>query len=121
MNPYILGGAVIAFLLAVGGSYFFGRHDGRQIERAAQARVESVAAKVRDEVAGKVAQQISAIEVKHVTIRQAVERQILEKPVYRDCAHDAGAFGLLNSALRNEAGEPVPADPGGVPAATSPR
>jgi hypothetical protein len=119
LNPYAILGGSLAVLLAIGGSYIYGRHDGRAIEYAKQAKVEAVAQRIRDEVALKTAEQIAAIQIRHTTIRQKVETEIRENTVYRDCRHSDDALRLLNSALENSA--PIPADGGELPAADDSR
>ena len=85
------------------GSYKAGR-DHKENEMRAQIQRET------EIIAGiqlTVADQISKIEVKHVTVRQQLETQILEKPVYRDCVADDRVFELTNSAI---VGTDAPAD-----------
>lgn len=45
------------------------------------------------------AKEIAKIEVKNVTIKQKLEREIHEKPVYRDCKHTPDGLRLINDAL----------------------
>jgi hypothetical protein len=106
MNPYLIGGAAIAFLLSLGGSYLYGRHDGRQIEIAAQAREDQAIEKVRAAALEGAAEAISKIEVKRVTIRQQLDREIIEKPVYRDCRHTADGMRAINEARTGEVQPP---------------
>jgi len=44
------------------------------------------------------AEAIAKLEVKNVTIRQAVQREVVTKEVFRDCRSGPIALGLLNSA-----------------------
>lgn len=46
-----------------------------------------------------VAEELAKLEVKHVTIRQEVQREVIEKPVYRDCKHDSDGLRLINEAI----------------------
>jgi hypothetical protein len=46
------------------------------------------------------AKELAKLDVKYVTIRQEVVREVLEKPVYRDCVHTPDGLQLVNAALR---------------------
>ena len=48
----------------------------------------------------------------NTTITQKVIRETVEKPVYRDCVHDAASLRDINAALS------VSADPGELPPLT---
>lgn len=99
MMPYLLGGGAIALMLSLGGGYLLGRSDGRALERAeheqVSAAVELAAQKTREVVAGEIAK----IEVKNVYTTQKLERETVEKPVYRECVHSDDAYSLLNYSL----------------------
>lgn len=81
-------------------TYTKGKSDGVTIERARQIELREVARVAREESARSAAEAIAQIEVKHVTIKQEIQREILEKPVYRECRHDDVGMQLINSALR---------------------
>ena len=58
------------------------------------------------------AAEIAKLEVKNVTIRQAIQREIVTKEVFRDCRSGPLAVSLLNDA----AGHPDrPASAGNLP------
>lgn len=59
------------------------------------------------------AAEIAKLEVKNVTIRQAIQREIVTKEVFRDCRSGPLAVSLLNSAA-GAASEPTGS--GDVPA-----
>lgn len=114
INGYVVGGIVLAFSIATVTAYVKGRDDGAELEKAAQIERRELVREARDAAANAAADAIAAIEVKHVTIRQEVQREILEKPIYRDCRHDPRGLQLINAAL----GFPdVPAGQGELPAA----
>ena len=48
------------------------------------------------------AKEIAKIDVKAITIRQEVEKHVIEKPVYRECRHDPDTFRLLNNAITGQ-------------------
>ena len=109
MNPYsILCALVLAGALAF-GAYVQGRKDGRNACLAAEARDEKVAQIAGAAAAASAAEAISQIEVKHVTIRQQLETQVREIPVFRDCHAPADSVRKLNAALTgaDEAAAPV--------------
>lgn len=61
------------------------------------------------------AEAIATRDVKHTTITQKVIRETVEKPIYRDCVHDAASLRDINAALS------VSADPGELPASDASR
>lgn len=91
--------AVIAWLASTGGAYFYGRSDGRAIEAGTQARENKVAEVATQAAVLASAKAIAAIEVKNVTVKQRVETEIREKPVYRECVHDQRVLDDINRSL----------------------
>jgi len=86
--------------------------DERQANKAATLVMEA-----RQQAALGAADAIAKIEVRNVTIRQKTEREILERPVYRDCRADDRVFALTNEALTGRsAGGSDSGLPGTVPA-----
>ncbi len=68
---------------------------------------ERVAAKEAAELTIKAtAKELAKLEVKHVTIRQTLEKEIHEKTIYRDCKHTDDGLRVLNSAL-SESSDPA--------------
>lgn len=98
LNPYI----IIAALAIVLGAYVKGRYDGNEICEASTLREERIAVQARDEALRVTAKAISEIEVKNVTIRQTLEREIREKPVYLECKHTPDGLRLVNAAITNQ-------------------
>ena len=99
MNPYLIAGA----LFAVIASYFYGRHDGSEIQAAAQLREERIATIVREEAMKGAAEQIAKITVVNKTIQGKLETVIREKTVYNDprCVADPIGMSLINAAITN--------------------
>lgn len=112
MNPYIILAAVLAVIGAFGGGYWWGASAKENAILAEQKREDDLIAKMQ----GTVADSISKMTVKHVTIRQQVDHEIIEKPVYRDCMHTDDGLRLVNSALSNT----EPAGPSELPAIDAP-
>ena len=98
-NPTALLIGALSVAILTGGAYIKGRQDGSAIARADQAEVLELARKVRDDAQRGAAEAIAKIEIKHTTVRAAVEKEIHEKPVYRDCRHTDYALRRINSAL----------------------
>lgn len=112
-NPTTLLIGALSLLLAISVSYIKGRGDGADIARADQAKVLELARKVRDDAQRGAAEAIAKIEIKQTTIRQTLEREIHEKPIYRDCRHDVGSLQRINTAITGR--EPDPAAGGKLP------
>lgn len=102
MTQYGIAAAVVLALVA--GAYAYGRYDGRQLAEAHQLQLDAVAKTAQEAASRSAAEAIAKIEVRHVTIRQEIQREILEKPVYRDCRHDDLGLSLVNEALHGPAG-----------------
>ena len=102
-------GALVAGLLwvasiAAAGWWAYGA--GKDSELAIQAREDRTAVIATESAASAAAAAINRIEVKHVTVTQALQREVVEKPVYRDCRSGLDAVGLFNSAIPGATVEP---------------
>ena len=99
---YLAGG--LALLAALGGSYAYGRSDGRSLERDAQARADkaviaernrrtdALAAADATAAATEISRQSTVREVRH-----EVER-IIDRPVYRNVCIDADGLRIIDAA-----------------------
>lgn len=103
IQGYLIAG--IAGLALSVGAYLYGRHDGKQIEEARQLAEQAIVEKARDAMLRAAAEAIAGIDVVNKTIRQEVQREIVEKPVYRDCRADPGIVRAINAA---KTGRPEP-------------
>lgn len=95
MNPYALAGGLLALIAAFGGGWW----TGGQVEQAAQAREDRVAAVATEAAASSAADAISRIKVQHRTVQQEIQREVVEKPVFRDCRSGPNAVRLFNSTI----------------------
>ncbi len=109
--------------LAVAGAglYLEGKKSGRNEQIAKQAAIEEVIDEAVQKAGIVTAQAISKIEVKHVTLRQQLEREVLTREVFRDCRSGDVAVRLLNDSPGIDAEPAKPAGGGVVPAASAPR
>jgi hypothetical protein len=117
LNPYVILGVVLTFGVATGGAYIKGRIDGKDLAEGAALREERIAQQSRDAAHAVTADAISKIKITNKTIHARVEREIYEKPVYRECRHDAGGVLGVNEAL---AGQTEPAADRKLPPANAP-
>ena len=105
-------------LLALAGSYAWGRHDGGALAVAAETREAVIAAAATAAAQKATAEEIAKLEVKHVTVQRRIERETREVPVYRDCRHSPDGLRAINDALENRAVPPgdreLPAHAGGT-------
>lgn len=122
--PYGLAVGALALALTHGAAYVQGRHDGaaseavrgaeaiRACEQAADAARMQWVARVDAQTAARVAAEqeaahaIGQIRIEHMPGRIEVRREVVEMPVYRDCAVSDRVRDILAAAL---AGTPVPA------------
>lgn len=85
LNPWLILAALAALAGITGGAYLKGRGDGAAVVIAKQARDDEVRMETLQLAQQGAAEAIAAIEVKNVTIKQRMEREIVEKPVFSDC------------------------------------
>ncbi|MFL9881295.1 hypothetical protein PQR63_23055 [Herbaspirillum rhizosphaerae] len=95
MNPWLIGGLLVAFLGASAGSFKLGMD---HVE-AGQAREDKLVQKAIDASTESAAKAIAAIKVKNTTVQQIMQKEIYEKPVYRDCRNTPDGMRAINSAL----------------------
>lgn len=94
-NPYVL----LVVIAALAGSHWYAYRTGAGHERNAAAAEALLIEKAGDRAAVAAAEAIARIEVKNVTIRQRVEREIHEKTIYRECRNTADGLRAINAAL----------------------
>ena len=97
MNPWVLLGIAIA----LAGSHFAAYRHGVTVTEGAYAMAAQEGQKARDDALQAAAKEIAKIDVKNVTIRQNLEKEVHEKTVYRDCLNTADSMQLINAALTN--------------------
>lgn len=98
-NPWVLLAAVLALGASHTYAYVKGGTSRENSILAEQKRQDELVQKIQQSTA----QQLAQIEIVNKTIYQRATREVIEKPVYRDCHHDADTLGMLNSALTNTA------------------
>lgn len=99
IRPYAWIAAMAVVGMLTGWAYLKGREDGSNAEIAKRAEQIELVAVTRAAAIRGAAEAIANITITHQTIRQAFEREIIEKPVYRECVHDPRVLQLLNDAL----------------------
>jgi hypothetical protein len=114
IGPYAMLAAGISLTLLITGAYLKGKGDGIEQQQGTEAREELLVKKGIEAGQKGAAEAIAKIELKQVTIRQRVETEIREKPVYRDCQHSADVLRDINAALTGD--EHQPAGGGELPA-----
>lgn len=115
MNPYTLLGGVLLWVASIAAAGWWSYGAGRDSEIASQAREDRTAAVATEAAASAAAHAISQIKVQHRTVTQEVQREVLERPVYRDCVHSPDQLQRINAALTGS--RPEPAGGGLVPPA----
>lgn len=110
-SPWLILAAVVALGASHTYAYVKGGTARENSIRAEQQRQDELVQKIQQSTA----QQIAAIEVKHVTVRQKLETEIREKPVYVNCRADQRVLDTVNEAIT---GHPAPGN-SELPAASS--
>jgi hypothetical protein len=108
--------AGLVWAATVAGSAWWAYGAGRDHELATQHREARAAQIATAAAADAAASAIQSIKVRHVTIRQSLEREVREVPVYTspDCRLSAAGLRDLNAALSGDAAS-APAGRGLVP------
>lgn len=119
IGPYSLLAIAGAWAVSIAGASYWAYGAGQDKEIAAQAR-ESKASIQAAEIAARVsAEAIAKIEVRNVTVRQALEREVVTRDVYRDCRSGPDAIRLLNSTPGIATPAAQPASGGELPKAAT--
>ena len=114
MNPYILLAVVLAWGASVTGAFFFGRDTGQDNVIAEQEKTRVLVEDIERRAQQGAAAEIAKIKVVNQINREVLEREIVEKPVYRECRNTADGVRAINAALENR---PVAPDGGELPGA----
>lgn len=101
MIPYAIAAAAWAATVAVASWWFYGA--GRDAEIATQAREDRAAREATDAALKVTAEAIGRIKVQHRTVQQEVQREVVERAVYRDCKHSDDGMRNINAALTGRA------------------
>lgn len=115
INPWILLALVLAWGATVAAAAYKGREAGVASVMAQQALEERVAAVAAAEAASAAAVAVSRLKVQHVATRQILEREVVEKPVFRDCHSGPDSVRAFNAAIPGYAAS-QPAGSGKLPA-----
>jgi hypothetical protein len=115
ISPWTIVGVLVAWGASLGGASWFFYGAGQAAELAAQKREDDAAAKTRAVASEAAASAIAAIKVTHRTVQQEIQRELVERPVFRDCRSGPDSVRLFNGAIPG-AGAVGGAAPGSVPA-----
>ena len=110
-----LAGALWVASLGATAAWFY--EAGADSELATQAKVDRARQETRALAAEAAASAIAGIEVKTVTIRQQLQREVQTREIYRDCVAGPDARRLLNSSPGIAQPGPGAAGGGELPAA----
>lgn len=94
----IVAGILIALGLAFGAGYSV---KATECENTALL-IEKASLQASNRATEASTKAIAKIRTTQTTIKQEVQREIIEKPVYRDCLHDDGVVRNINSALSGQ-------------------
>lgn len=92
MNPLVI--VLVSLAIFSGGITIGIKWEAGEVAKREQGKAEA-----RQEALSAAAREIAKIDVKRVTIRQPLEREVHEKVVYRDCVHTPDGLLRLNQAL----------------------
>jgi hypothetical protein len=98
-SPSLILGAILALILSCGGAFYGGYRHGYNVSEGNAAKIDLAIKKTQEAAALGTAAEIAKIKVSNTTIRQTLEKEIYEKPVYLDCRHSALGMQSVNAAL----------------------
>jgi hypothetical protein len=90
--------SAVAWAISLAGASWWAYGLGKDHELASQYRENVAAEKASQAATNAAATAISKIEVKHVTQRQLLEREVQTREVFRDCRSGDDARRLLNAS-----------------------
>ena len=99
LSPTIILGAILALILSCGRAFWGGYRHGYNVSQGEQAKIAVAIKQTQEAAALGTAAEIAKIKVTNQTIRQTLEKEIYEKPVYLDCRHSALGMQSVNAAL----------------------
>lgn len=107
LNPW----AILALLGMMAGGFISGELHGR---KSAKEHIEALKAHDAELIQSATKEServtvaaISTIQVQHVTVRQTLEKQIVDRPVYRECRNDDDVLQIINQAITGKTGSPA--------------
>ncbi len=124
MTEARLAAYLLALLALLGGGGYAGwtaRDWKAAADERAEKRTQDMILKTKADAAMGAAEAIAKLEPKLVTLKERVTREVIEKPVYRECVHSPDGLRDINAALTAQPGNPfadrgVPvSDPAGGP------
>lgn len=101
-SPTIILGAILAFVLSCGGAFYGGYRHGYNVSEGNAAKIDLAIQKTQKAAALGTAAEIAKIKVSNTIVRQTLEKEIYEKPVYVDCKHTALGLQSINAALAGQ-------------------
>lgn len=114
MNPWAIVAALVLVGGAVGGAGWQGYRLGRDGQIAAEVKAATFAQAAGDAASKAAVEAIGKIDIKRVTIRQELEREIRLQPVPAECDLSDSLLDSLNRSITGQ--EPAGA---GLPSAVS--
>jgi hypothetical protein len=100
---------LIGLLVLLGGGGYAGwtaRDWKAAADERAEKRTQELILKTKADAALGTAEAIAKLEPKLVTLKEKVTREVIEKPIYRDCVHSANGLRDINAALTAQPGNP---------------
>lgn len=98
---YAIAGGAVAVCALIIASFFYGQHVGKAEQIAGEVKQDAIVSAVKDAALTSAADAIAKIRITQTTIKQEVEHDIREIPVYRDCVNTPDVERLLDAARAN--------------------
>lgn len=99
INPWVVVAWLVSLAIASGGAYWYAwdaRSDKCELDGL---RIDKAATAARDAAIDAASKAIAGIDIKHTTINRKVEREVIEKPVYKECRHTPEMFETIKEAM----------------------
>lgn len=95
----IYAGVAIAWLLSLGGAFWYGTGVGEDSVLAFNAKSADIVAETRRVTNEAVSDGIAKIQVKNTTINRKLETQVRTEKVFTDCRSGPSAVELFNQGI----------------------
>jgi hypothetical protein len=106
-GPYGLIAGGVLWAASVVAAALWGMDVGDDRAVARQLRETTIEQRASAAAADAAASAIAAIEIRHVTVRQQLEREVQTREVFRECRSGDAARQLLNTGAAPSASAPA--------------
>lgn len=117
MTIWLVLSGVLLSIAASSGAYIYGLGVGEAKVLSRQSSQDALIREVIDASSQAAASEIAKIKVRHVTIKQQLQKELQERTIYKDCRTGSDAVRLFNSTIPSETAASQPSSGSSLPSA----